>query len=548
MRRAIKRLASAVYEALDTPTSLACHLLVKYGEWDQLVKKRVSPHAYEYTLCGANSFKRDYQAVELLRKFPNLPLKDSDPEDVALANFHASEHSCAQANYRLARLHRGPTDPFEHAAFDLLERSRKWIARRLGRRFPEKVLRGYRWGPGVNAELRELEVEPCIRTKCWTAPGLTPAATALWFRATADDALQAHRRRLGQSCFVSHRGNVFTTVPKDATQHRGICIEPGGNLQLQLAVGNYFKERLFNTGLFLLPEQGKAVSPVDFRPVRERPDAQVLHRLLAREGSIGNHLATIDLSSASDTLCIELVRWLLPSEWFYILDSLRSPVTLIKGTSVYLDKFSSMGNGFTFELETLIFASLAHAVGGKVGRDCFVFGDDIIVPRRFARDLMALLRFVGFTPNERKTFTKGPFRESCGGDFFLGIDVAPLRIKSDPEHPHEVAALQQELVKKGLPWKPLLDLVTKPLYGPKGLPCFIGPPENWQIVGQVDKGPKHPFTNLKRIRVYKPISKRLSVRTSQELDVKIALAGGGADHRPEVRGVMGSTSQLIPLL
>jgi len=106
---------------------------------------------------------------------------------------------------------------------------------------------------------------------------------------------------------------------------------------------------------------------------------------------------------------------------------------------VNLQKFSSMGNGFTFELETLIFSHVASVAGGLTpGVDCFVYGDDIIVPSEKADDVLSALRFCGFTPNRTKTFTSGPFRESCGGDFYGGVAVRPFYPKVIPSEPAEV--------------------------------------------------------------------------------------------------------------
>jgi hypothetical protein len=98
---------------------------------------------------------------------------------------------------------------------------------------------------------------------------------------------------------------------------------------------------------------------------------------------------------------------------------------------VTLEKFSSMGNGFTFELETLLFYAIAKAAGGLQRDELSVYGDDIIIPTRCASDVLAALRFFGFTPNQRKTFVQGPFRESCGGDFFCGVDVTPYRLTKE---------------------------------------------------------------------------------------------------------------------
>jgi len=42
--------------------------------------------------------------------------------------------------------------------------------------------------------------------------------------------------------------------------------------------------------------------------------------------------------------------------------------------------------------------------------------------------LLHLLSYCGFTPNSKKTFYNGSFRESCGADWFAGEDVRPYTL------------------------------------------------------------------------------------------------------------------------
>jgi hypothetical protein len=158
-------------------------------------------------------------------------------------------------------------------------------------------------------------------------------------------------------------------------------------------------------------------------------DDQIPNQEMACRGSIDGSLATIDLSSASDTVARELVRFLLPHEWFERLDLCRSKVGLLDGEWLRYEKFSSMGNGYTFELETLIFWSLAVSCVKLLELDPFevrVYGDDIIVPSKAYDYLIEVLTFCGFTANSSKSFREGPFRESCGKDFYDGLEVRPF--------------------------------------------------------------------------------------------------------------------------
>lgn len=88
--------------------------------------------------------------------------------------------------------------------------------------------------------------------------------------------------------------------------------------------------------------------------------------------------------------------------------------------------FSSMGNGATFSLETLLFWALGKSVGS---REIQVYGDDVVIESHLVEDYKRLTAFVGFRFNDSKTFTSGPFRESCGGNYFRGVDITPVYIR-----------------------------------------------------------------------------------------------------------------------
>jgi hypothetical protein len=135
-----------------------------------------------------------------------------------------------------------------------------------------------------------------------------------------------------------------------------------------------------------------------------------------------------------------------------LLDGCRSDLAEFEGKRLRLQKFSSMGNGFTFPLQTLIFYSLAWAlqpaieVGPQRPQVAVAYGDDIIVPSDVAPKLAELLRYVGFKVNAEKSFWEGPFRESCGKDYFLGVDVRPWFAK-DQASPRTLVGLTNYYVR-----------------------------------------------------------------------------------------------------
>ena len=137
-------------------------------------------------------------------------------------------------------------------------------------------------------------------------------------------------------------GNVMFTVPKNSEIDRCACKEPDLNMFLQKGFGNQIR--------YLL----KKKAGVDL-------NNQLINRELARVGSVDGSLMTVDLSSASDSVTSALVGRLLPPDWFWYLDLVRSPVTMIDGEVHLNEMFSSMGNGFTFELESLLFYAITRA-------------------------------------------------------------------------------------------------------------------------------------------------------------------------------------------
>jgi hypothetical protein len=111
--------------------------------------------------------------------------------------------------------------------------------------------------------------------------------------------------------------------------------------------------------------------------------------------------------------------------------------------------FSSMGNGFTFELESLIFWALSKATAYFTGTSgvISVYGDDIICPTGMAQDLIWILSVFGFQTNRDKSFTEGPFRESCGGHYHSGFDVTPFYLRKPIESLLDIIHMANSLRK-----------------------------------------------------------------------------------------------------
>lgn len=171
------------------------------------------------------------------------------------------------------------------------------------------------------------------------------------------------------------------------------------------------------------------------------------NRLLAAKGSLDGSLATLDLSEASDRVLNEHV--LLLFERFprlsEAIQSCRSRKARVLGYGdITLSKFASMGSALTFPVEamlftTIVFAAIAKELNAPMDRALImsmhgkvrVYGDDIVVPVEYVQRVMQFLEAFGLRVNQAKSFWNGKFRESCGGDFYDGEWVTPVRLRHD---------------------------------------------------------------------------------------------------------------------
>jgi hypothetical protein len=508
VERAILRL----YEDLATPLSLKVSLLYKYGEWDQLASLAVDPGVY----LDSESYWRDATAASVLRKLVELPTT-IDRKVVAEEGFLANEKVCLSTNRRLFPYLCPGLPDTDEGVCAYLERARKICAYILGS-CPELV--DGRFGPGATYGDRgrlttvpdKMTSQPTLTRDAW--PFLFQWSGTLWAKALASSRKDP--------LFV--QGNRFTTVPKDASKDRGIAIEPSLNVFYQLGYGKVIRSRLKRVGINLT-------------------HGQDIHRRVACEASIRGHLFTMDLSNASDTICRNLVKLLLPTRWFSVLDDLRSKKTEFRGDWHLLEKFSSMGNGFTFELETLIFLALLLALDSSwddpqgrhvlnPGVNVFVYGDDIIAPVEFSKDAAACLSFFGMSVNKRKTFVDGPFRESCGGDFFFGKDVRPYFLKESPSEPHQLISLANGLRRLSRGAESRSCHVNRAWFGvldalPSAIRCLRGPEDLGDIVlhDTQDRWQlRCRASGIRYIKVYRPVRfSKVSLRNFKP-DVVLAAA------------------------
>lgn len=279
-------------------------------------------------------------------------------------------------------------------------------------------------GPGASIASRGRNsfLEKLFLNEFTTTNGALYREYREWTRDVPDwDEAENKRSALHASQFVVVEGATVTTVRKDSTTDRTISTQPSLNMLFQKAVSTLLEQTLHSYYGF-----DSALQP-------ER------NRELARKGSISDDLATIDLKEASNLGSLTMVRELFPSHLVAAIEDCRVPLYSVDDGVTYKDLHicSLMGNGFTFSLMTYIFTVLLDCVCEEANVpftpssnwEFGVFGDDIICPTALAPRVIEVLDKLGYLVNEEKSFLNGPFRESCGGDFWKGTNIRPVYCK-----------------------------------------------------------------------------------------------------------------------
>ncbi len=428
-----RTLASEILSGLGCDLSLQIrnHVLSNTRDGDSAIVKMEVPDPKGYG--DWRDFFRDYCAVSLLSKCDFLDT-GVDRAAVAIEKFLLCESKCSEMNLKLISPDSVPSlDADVNEVFHL---ARRKIRRVLGKFCWDEASSLAAFGPGaaVGVSRRRSHMvdkfgleRPTVTGECATLADVFIKMSPQWSSTVPVTSGRS------EDCFEIVRGSRITTVPKSAKTDRVIAIEPLMNMFFQKGIGAVIRRRL--------------------KTVNVNLDDQTRNQDLAKIGSESGSLATIDLASASDSISRGLVEWLVPEDWLVAMKCCRSVwCTLPSGEEKFLQKFSSMGNGFTFELESLIFWAFCSAsilVSGESAHNLGVYGDDLIVPTTVSDLLIRVLESAGFATNTDKTFVSGPFRESCGKHFFLGRDVTPLYIRKDASDPERLLWLANSVKRLG---------------------------------------------------------------------------------------------------
>lgn len=405
------QLGADLLRVINTPLSNSLALACESGNHALIANVDIDPASYS---C-VDAFFLDYGAMNLLRKSTSLDLT-IDKAAVAVEGFLSADHGCKLINTKLSKRFVSPSIGLTAESY--IHTARRNIASLLGDFDWDAAEAYFSFSSGASTRLPRRRGDAFYKYSGQPETTMTclPLAIAavkripLWCASL--------RMQFGEDprdWFKVVEGSRITTVPKSAKTDRVIAIEPCMNMFVQKGIGKLIRLKLKRVGVDL--------------------DDQTLNQELARL-AYTDHLATIDLKAASDSISLKLVESLLPPDWYEAMLLTRSQVGVFPdGIKHRFEKISSMGNGYTFELESLIFWALARSVQqlstDESDHRLGIYGDDLIIDRTLAPKLIEVLNYCGFACNEDKTFLDGSFFESCGKHYFKGVDVTPVYVK-DP--------------------------------------------------------------------------------------------------------------------
>jgi len=210
-------------------------------------------------------------------------------------------------------------------------------------------------------------------------------------------------------------------VPKTFTKLRTISMEPATLQYLQQGV-------MFELYQFIADHP--------YLGVRIKLSDQCQNQYLAQDGSKRHNYGTIDLSHASDSVSWYLVKRMfssVPRLYRWLIGTRSHSTILPSGERLLLNKYAPMGSALCFPIQCIIFAAVVeHALDNvtKLNRNQHdfysVYGDDIVLPTAIYDESVRILQAIGFTVNTSKSYNEGEYRESCGKEYYAGVDISPI--------------------------------------------------------------------------------------------------------------------------
>lgn len=256
------------------------------------------------------------------------------------------------------------------------------------------------------------------------------------------------RWHLEKSVQLAKSVSKLMFVPKNFKTARSICMEPISIMYFQQHL-RWELENMISESLFS-----------NFVKIGD----QTWNQQGALYGSRDRNVDTIDLSAASDSVSLKLVRRIFPRRLLHGLLSTRSDlVKTPDGKTIPMHKFAPMGSALCFPVQSIIYAAVVvyaymlwhnrpymdryleshsairHFIQHQIPttwefgprmESIAVYGDDIICDSRVTGIVIGLLEELGFEVNVSKSFMgANRVRESCGVFARDGKDVTPFTFK-----------------------------------------------------------------------------------------------------------------------
>jgi hypothetical protein len=362
-------------------------------------------------------YKTTYQIQSVLKRyrFRNDIYTDDELEDKAINSFLETQN----------RLQKQDLACLSSQAQTVLDVAASYIAKIIGVYNDEECRDLSRFGKKASVGI---PARKACEAERWAIPISGSLDQILWFSAEMHG-IDSVREYLAGQLDSDPQGSIFqevdslrlTLVPKTFKSLRAIMPNTTIGSYQSYGLGEMLRKRLQRNGY-------------NIRTLQQR------HKLLAKSASMDGLHVTADLSSASDSISVALVERLFPKDWYDILIANRiGNVTLPNDTVVQSLTFCTMGIGYTFPLQTLVFLALLKSIevvccsrNGLDKRLISVYGDDMIYHHRMHEHVVRLFEELGFVINIDKTYHEGNFRESCGGDYYHGVDVRPFQPRNGP--------------------------------------------------------------------------------------------------------------------
>jgi len=449
-------------------------LPVPMSEVTSETMKRLDARCWEPGLTS-QEFRRRYLDACVLKRWQgeSETISAADRKAAAYEKLLDSEIRCTETN----RLFIGPESlSWSNARIPthligVYKRARRILERLLGRFDWEEFPTCVDFTPGATTEFprRSSKVSNKWQGGSHITRKAQPYGEAFrrWSQCPSMDLDSEVRRVRGDwPEFQAVEENAVFTVPKRFDTDRTAAKGTTWNNALQKGVGTMVRRRLQRCRDKLL-----------------LPDAQVYHGILAKLGSKTGCLVTGDLVGASDSVTVGHVLTFFPEDWCRPMLDVREEYGLMPPDAsqqlVRWEKYGSMGNGSTFEVETALFYAIVKACCSSTSL-VSVYGDDLIYPQEYHDAVVEAMSFCGFEFNREKTFSGShPFRESCGAYFHNGVDVKPFYIEKPPRSIGEVIRLHNDVVvwhrsaEPDGPWAAVVEkcraLVPKRFWGPLGV-------------------------------------------------------------------------------